>query len=77
MCFVLLCYSRELNDSGAFLQEEPSRAKVTAAIQLMCQQMRCGGSLRHGIERDPEAECSLLGGILSMPAFTGGDGGGV
>ena len=38
---------------------------------------RGGGSLGHGIEKDPEAECSLLGGILSMPAFTGGDGGGV
>lgn len=38
---------------------------------------RGGGSLGHGIEKDPEAECSLLGGILSMPALTGGDGGGV
>lgn len=37
VCFVLLCYSRELNESGAFLQEEPSRAKEAAAIQLMCQ----------------------------------------
>lgn len=36
-----------------------------------------GGSLGRGIEKDPEAECSLLGrDTVSMPAFTG-DGGGV
>lgn len=71
MCFILYCYSKNINDRVEHFFEKNLLVQEWVRGFISCGSwLRGGGSLGHSVEKDPEAVCNLNGkGSCSNAGF--------